>query len=70
MFQVDNETTELLTHPVIKSYLNWKWITLGSVYYGVNVFVYIVFVACLSLFALTVNNPLDDICKFVKKRTT
>ena len=61
--QVDCEETELLQHPVVRSYLHLKWNALGFHFYFFNLFMYALFLLCLSVFSLVVNNPLGDICK-------
>ncbi len=54
---------KLLQHPVVRSYLYLKWTAFGGVFYFFNLFMYALFLFCLSTFSLIVNNPQGDICK-------
>ena len=58
-----NERIELLQHPVVWRYLFMKWNSLGFWFYFFKLFMYGVFLICLSLFVLVVNDPLSSACE-------
>ena len=48
---------DLLKHPLVTSLLRDKWQTYGFIIYFANLFIYLIFLAFLTTFALSVPNP-------------
>ena len=53
-----------LLHPVTRSYIYLKWKKTASLFYAIDVILYVFFVFFLSLFAMMVPNPLSETCEF------
>lgn len=61
--QVESEQTNLLKHPLVTTLLDCKWRNYTQFLFTLNFFVYFIFVALLTSFALIVHTPRDCECK-------
>ena len=58
-----NLESDLLLHPVVKSFISWKWSRYIAWFYILDLTFYLVFLCFLTGFAVHVHNPQLDICK-------
>ena len=63
MMQVESQRLELLSHPIVTKLLDHKWKSFGLPFYLVNMGTYLIFLACLTAFALVSPTPNSDDCK-------
>ena len=63
VLQSESENTQLLYHPLVTSLLKHKWDSFGHKLFFANLFIYVVFLVCLTGFALMALNPLEQTCK-------
>ena len=63
VLQVEYKRTEILQHPVIRSFLLQKWKKFGFYYYLFTMLTYGLFLFLLTAFSMISNNPLGDVCK-------
>ncbi|XP_053398040.1 transient receptor potential cation channel subfamily A member 1 homolog [Mercenaria mercenaria] len=57
MIMVTKKRTELLDHPLVSALLKKKWTSIGLIFYLLNVFLYVLYLAMLTGFALYVQAP-------------
>ena len=60
---MDSAQIDLLKHPLVTSLLDYKWRTYGRYFYFSNLFIYLVFLAFLTAFALVSPNPGSETCE-------
>lgn len=63
VLQVSNKRIELFQHPVVWRYLYKKWNTFGFWFYIFQLIMFGAFLAFLSFFVLSVNDPQSEHCK-------
>ena len=63
--KVELKRLNLLTHPLFGSLLHHEWKKFGQYGYFLNLLTYCVFLIFLTTFALIINNPRTQACKFV-----
>ena len=61
-YQVKYERTRLLQHPVVRELVSYKWKAYAMPVFMISFAVYLVFLACLTAFALVTPLPTDAIC--------
>lgn len=61
--QVESERTNLLKHPLVTTLLDHKWRNYAQFLFTLNLLIYFIFVALLTIFALLVHTPRDCQCK-------
>ncbi|XP_045195782.2 transient receptor potential cation channel subfamily A member 1 homolog [Mercenaria mercenaria] len=57
MIMVTKKRTELLDHPLVSALLKKKWTSIGLIFYLLNIFLYVLYLAMLTGFALDVKAP-------------
>ena len=65
--QVKYRCSELLKHKLVSSFLRQKS-TFGAAFYLAEFFLYVLFLVFLTVYALIVPTPLDDICELNRLR--
>ena len=63
--KVKHGREDLLLHPVVGSLLHYKWNKFGRHGYYLNLFTYILMLFFLNLYALLLENPLSETCKYI-----
>ena len=63
-YKVECKRLNLLTHPLVGSLLHYKWRKFGQYGYLLNLLTYCIFLIFLNIFALTIENPRSQTCKF------
>ena len=61
--QVESKQTDLLTHPLVTSLLNYKWVHYGQYLYLANICLYLLFLAFITTFAVFAPAPNSRICE-------
>ena len=61
--QVKYERTRLLQHPVTRELVSYKWKAYAMPAFLINLVIYLVFLACLTAFAVVIPLPTESLCK-------
>ena len=62
-FQVKYERTRLLQHPVTRELVSYKWRAYAMPAFMISFTIYVVFLACLTAFALVIPLPTELECR-------
>ena len=68
--QVKSGDERLLTHPVVRALLHYKWWHYGFGYYMTNIIFFLLFLIFATSFSLSVVNPLSPDCKLLQRFVT
>ena len=66
--QVQNKRTELLNHPLVTTFIAYKWKRAWPLYLA-NVLFYLVFLSFFTAYALVVPNPQSELCELFYANT-
>ena len=65
LLQVKYQRSDLLKHELVSTFLRHKFTRFGAAFYLVDFLLYAFFLTFLTLYALFVPTPLDDICELI-----
>ena len=63
LLKSESDNADLLYHPLVRSLLKYKWESFGHKLFFANLLLYLLFLLCLTAFALMSLGPLEQTCK-------